>query len=260
MDVLVVGGTGAAGRATAVALAARGHGVRVLSRSGTTDVPGAAGHRGDVSTGAGLEEALDGVDAVVDAFNVTSRNYEVAKKAFVGGTQRLLAAEARAGVGHHVLLSIVAIDGSSFPYYRAKEEQEHAVEAGPVPYTIQRTTQFHEFAGQLAAQLKFGPLVAVPTFVTRPVAVSEVGEALADAVEAGPSGRAPDLVGPQVERVPDMARRTLRARGRRAIVVPLPLPGKVGSMMRSGRLGGSGDGNRGRQTFDEWLQGESART
>jgi len=259
MDVLVVGGTGAAGRATVVALTARGHRVRVLSRSGGTDVPGAVGYRGDLTVGAGLAEAVDGVDAVVDTFNVTSQSYEAAREAFVGTTERLLAAEKAAGVGHHVLLSIVAIDGSSFAYYRAKEQQEQAVVAGGVPYTILRATQFHEFAGQLAARIRLGPFVAVPSFVTRPVAVSEVGEALADAVEAGPTGRAPDLFGPAVETVPDMARRTLKARGSHAIVIPLRLPGKVGAMMRSGELGGNGVGQQGRQTFDEWVRGESAR-
>lgn len=256
MDVLVVGGTGEAGRATVVALVERGHAVRVLSRSGTTDVPGATGYRGDLTTGAGLTEAMKGVDAVVDTFNVRSQSYEVARKAFVGSTERLLAAEAKAGVKHHVLLSIVAIDGSSYAYYRAKEAQEKAVAAGPVPYTILRATQFHEFAGQLAAQTKFGPFVAIPTFVTRPVAVAEVGTALADAVEAPPSKRAPDLFGPTVESVPDMARRTLKARGVRAIVVPVPLPGKAGALMRSGRLGGNGVGRQGQVTFDEWVRGE----
>ncbi|GAA0271113.1 SDR family oxidoreductase [Cryptosporangium japonicum] len=259
MDVLVVGGTGAAGRATVVALVGRGHTVRVLSRSGTTDVPGAIGYRADLSTGAGLPEAVAGVDAVVDTFNVTSQSYEVARKAFVGTTERLLAAEAEAGVAHHVLLSIVAIDGSAFAYYRAKEAQEQAVIAGPVPWTIVRATQFHEFAGQLATQTKFGPFVAIPTFVTRPVAVAEVGEALADAVEAGPSGRAPDLFGPKVESVPDMARRTLKARGVRAFVVPVPLPGKAGAMMRSGVLGGNGVGQQSSETFDEWVRGEPRR-
>jgi uncharacterized protein YbjT (DUF2867 family) len=259
MDVLVVGGTGAAGHAAVEALVKRGHTVRALSRSGRTDVAGATGYRADLSTGEGLEEAMRGADAVVDTFNVATQSYEVARTAFVGTTERLLAAEAEAGVRHHVLLSIVAIDGSSFAYYRAKEQQEQAVLGGSVPYTILRTTQFHEFAGQLAARMKFGPLVAVPTIVTRPVAVSEVGQALADAVEAGPSGRAPDLFGPEVERLPDMARRTLEARGVRAVVVPLPLPGKVGAMMRSGSMGGNGVGRQGNQTFDEWLRGESAR-
>ncbi|MFI5958556.1 SDR family oxidoreductase [Cryptosporangium sp. NPDC051539] len=259
MDVLVVGGTGAAGRAAVVALAGRGHTVRALSRSGKTDVPGAIGYRADLSTGEGLAKAMSGVDAVVDAFNVRSQSYETARTAFVGATERLLAAGKEAGVGHHVLLSIVAIDNSPFAYYRAKEAQEQAVLAGQVPYTIVRATQFHEFGGQLAEQTRFGPFVVLPTFVTRPVAVSEVGEALADAVEAGPSGRAPDLCGPAVERVPDMARRTLKARGVRAVVIPLPLPGKVGAMMRSGALGGDGSGRQGRQTFDEWVRGESAK-
>ncbi|MFG1920792.1 SDR family oxidoreductase [Cryptosporangium sp. NPDC048952] len=259
MDVLVVGGTGEAGRATVVALVERGHTVRVLSRSGTTDVPGATGYRGDLTTGAGLHEAMAGVEAVVDTFNVTTQSYDVARKAFVGSTERLLAAEVEAGVKHHVLLSIVAIDGSSFPYYRAKVDQEQAVVAGPVPYTILRATQFHEFAGQLATQTKFGPFVVVPTIVTRPVAVSEVGEVLADVVEAPPAERAPDLFGPAVQKMPDMVRRTLQARGVRALVIPVPLPGKVGEMMRSGRMGGNGVGRRSHETFDEWVQGEPRR-
>jgi uncharacterized protein YbjT (DUF2867 family) len=253
MDVLVVGGTGVAGRAAVAALVARGHAVRALSRSGGSDVSGATGYRGDLSTGVGLTEAVAGVDAVIDASNTTTPSYKAAVAAFVGGTRRLMDAEVAAGVKHHVLVSIVGIDDAPLAYYRAKVQQERAVADGPVPATILRATQFHELAGQITERMRVGPVALIPKMVIRPVAAVEVGAALADAVEAGPVGRAPDLRGPKVENLVDLARRRLAAHHRRAFVVPLPMPGKVGRMMRSGQLGGS-DGVLGQMTFDEWAR------
>lgn len=252
MDVLVVGGTGAAGRAASEVLVERGYRVRVLSRAGGTDVPGATGYRGDLLTGAGLAEALAGVHTVVDTSNASGTSQEKLKRFFVDGTRRLLEAEAAAGVKHHVLLSIVGIDGVPYAYYRAKVDQEKVVTEGPVPATILRATQFHDFAGQIAARTRFGPFVLVPTMSTRPVAVAEVATALTDAVERGAPGRAPDLRGPREEQLVDLVRRQLRARGDRAIVVPLHVPGKAGKSMRSGDLGGTG-GVLGHQSFDDWL-------
>jgi uncharacterized protein YbjT (DUF2867 family) len=197
MHVLVVGGTGMVGRPTVEELARRGHEVRVLSRHPGPDNAQVRQVAGDVSTGAGLAEAMDGVDAVVDVSNVATLDQDVATRFFVGATDRLLAAEAAAGVGQHVLLSIVGIDRVPTGYYRAKVAQERAVESGAdaagVRWTILRATQFHEFAGQMIQRLRRGPLVPVPVMAVQPVSTLDVAKALADAVEqeAGPSGRVP---------------------------------------------------------------------
>src|SRR3954454_19762015 len=146
MRFLVIGGTGTAGRPLVAELIHRGHEVRVLStRGGTAGIPGARGHRGDVVTGDGLEEAVRGVDVVVDCMNVETLSRRRAMAMFVQGTRRLLAAEQAPGVRHHVLLSIAGIEAVPYPYYVAKLRQEEAVAAGPVPYTVLRATTFHEF-------------------------------------------------------------------------------------------------------------------
>jgi len=242
MRVLVVGGTGTAGGAVVAELASRGHAVRVLSRSGRAP-QGTTGVRGDLVTGEGLEAALDGVRAVVDASNVTTLSRRRATDFFVGSTRRLVAAGRAAGVRHHVLLSIVGVDRTPTGYYRAKVAQEQAVteavEAGAgssMGWSLLRATQFHDFAGQMIARGRVGPLVVVPGMRVRPVAVAGVGVALADAVEAGPLGRLPDLAGPDVMELTAMARAVLEARGERGRVVGVRVPGAAGRALRTGGL------------------------
>src|SRR5262245_42788530 len=137
MRIAVVGGTGLVGRFTVDALRRRGQDVVVLSRS-----------RGvDVATGKGLDDTLVGVDALVDVMSAEPADAEAARKVFGGATRNLLAAGQRARVKHHVLLSIAGIhrvEGNA--HCAGKRAQEELVSAGPVPWTIQPATQFHEFA------------------------------------------------------------------------------------------------------------------
>jgi len=242
MRILVVGGTGTVGRPTVEELARRGHKVLVLTRhpgSGNRDV---RPKRGDVTTGTGLAEAMVGVDAVVDVSNVTTLDEVVATRFFVAATDRLLAAEAEAGVGLHVLLSIVGVDQVPSGYYRAKVAQERALAAAAgaagLRWTVLRATQFHEFAAQMIERLRRGPLVPVPVMAVQPVSTIDVAKALADAVEQGAltSGRVRDVAGPDAMSLTDMVRAVLHARGERALVLPIPLPGVAGHAMRSGAL------------------------
>jgi uncharacterized protein YbjT (DUF2867 family) len=258
MDVLVVGGTGTAGRPTVRELVRRGHAVRVLSRrrDGAPD-PGARFVEGDLVSGAGLTEGLAGADAVVDVSNIATLKGDRARAFFVGATRRLVAAEAAAGVRHHVLLSIVGVDRVPTGYYKAKLAQEQALaeaaDAAGVGWSLLRATQFHDFAGQIAATARRGPFVIVPGMTVRPVSTEEVAAALADAVEAGPAGRLPVLAGPATMRLPDMVRALLRRRAEGGFVVPLPLPGRAGS----GLVPAPGEPARyGRRTFAEWLQAQ----
>ncbi|MFV2145050.1 MULTISPECIES: SDR family oxidoreductase [Isoptericola] len=244
MRIAVAGGTGVVGRHVVDALERGGHQAVVLARS-----------RGvDVATGDGLDAALEGADAVVDTLNVTSLKEKVATDFFTTTSRNLLSAGARAGVGHHVLLSIVGVDrAAGYGYYRAKAAQEEVVRGGSVPWTVVRATQFHEFPGQVLGQVP-GPVGIMPRMRCRPVAAAEVGAYLAE-VAAGPAqGRAPEIAGPREEQMVDMARRLLRAQGRRRWVLPVDFPG-TGADFRGGALLPDGEGPRGTVTFDEWLGG-----
>ena len=253
MDVLVVGGTGTAGRPVVRELLRRGHGVRVLSRHADGVEPGGRHAAADLTTGDGLAAAVDGVDAVVDVSNIASLKGDLAREFFVGSTRRLVAAEAAAGVRRHVLLSIVGVDRMPTGYYKAKLAQEQALaeaaDAAGIAWSVLRATQFHDFAALMLRQARRGPVVVVPALTVRPVATDDVAAALADAVEGGASGHLPVLAGPRSVRLTDMVRALLRRRDERAVVVPLPVPGRGMALVPA-----PGETARyGRGTFEAWL-------
>lgn len=248
MRIAVAGGTGTVGRYVTEVARAAGHGVAVLARSAGADV----------ITGHGLRAALDGADVVIDVTNVTTTSARAARAFFRTATGRLLQAEKGAGVGHHVALSIVGIDAIDASYYAGKLAQERAVATGDVPYTIARAAQFHEFAGQLLARVP-GPIAVMPRMLVRPVAAREVAEHLVAVAEAGPRGRAPDLVGPLDEELADLARRQLAFDGVRRRVLDVRLPGVYGAGLASGSLRGGPEASRGAITFDQWLRSDHAR-
>ena len=174
MRVAIAGGTGLMGGLVVDDATARGHEVVVLARS-----------RGvDLVTGAGVDAALRGADAVVDVTNVGTMKADASTDFFETATRTLLAAEQRAGVERHVALSIVGVERAPFDYYAGKRAQEVAIEAGPVPWTILRATQFHEFAEQIYATAHAGPLHLAPKMRTQPIAAREVAA-------PGGSGRVP---------------------------------------------------------------------
>ncbi len=168
-------------------------------------------------------------------------------------TEHLLAAGAVTGVGHHVALSIVGIDDVDTGYYAGKRHQEQVLAEGAVPWSVLRATQFHEFAEQALGFARVGPFSLVPRMLSQPVAASEVAAALVDLVEAGPSGRVPDLAGPEKLQMVDLARRVSKVRGLGRRVVGVRLPGAAGRAMQSGALTPTSAGPRGRISFEEWL-------
>jgi len=245
MKIAVAGGTGTVGRHVVDVARERGHEVVVLTRSAGVDV----------ITGQGLAAALRGVEAVVDASNLVTLDAKKAERFFTTGSRNLLAAEAAAGVRHHVLLSIVGIDRAPYGYYAAKVAQERVVEQGDVPWTIQRATQFHEFAAQMLDGMSFAGLHLAPKLRTAPVAAREVGERLVAVAEAGPAGHVADLAGPREERLEEMIRKLARARALRGPVIAVSMPGKQFAAMRSGATLPGPDAVRARQAFDEWVAG-----
>ena len=248
MRVAILGGTGLTGRAVVAALAATGHDALALSRAGGVDAV----------AGLGLDEALAGADVLVDAINLPAGEVDEARTLFGAATRNALAAAARAGVGHYVLLSIVGIDRfEGPPHHAGKRLQEELVEAGQVPFTIQRATEYHEFAEMVAGWTTDGGVARVPPVAVQPVAVSDVGAVLAEVATGPPQGRAPDLAGPRVEDLADMAARVLALRPGSVRVEPSWDAGLYGPDLGDALLPGPG-ARLAPTTFDRWLAGISA--
>ena len=248
MRIAVIGGTGVAGRATVAALRQAGHDVAVLARL-----------RGvDVSTGEGLDEALVGVDVVIDVTNAQAADTEKTRNLFATATRNILAAE-RARVKHHALLSIVGlerIEGNA--HYAGKRLQEEILLSGPIPLTIQRATQFHEFAGMVVDWTRQGNVATMPPILVQPVAASDVGAVLAEIAAGDPRGRAVDLAGPEPQDLVDMARRTLEARGEPLRLIPSWRSGVFGEEAAGENLLPGPEARLAPTTFDTWLTTQSA--
>lgn len=223
MKIAVAGGTGLTGGYAVEALRAAGHEPVVLSRAAGVDV----------RSGDGLADALHGVDAVIDALSTNDRND--ARAFHVDTTRALQQAGAAAGARHLVTLSIVGIDRvSAFPYYAAKLAQEQAAKEGPLPVSIVRAAQFHEFAAQVISWMRKGPIALVPRMTVQTIAARSVGAVLAEVAAGEPLDAILDIAGPEVTTLPARARAVLKARHRRLLVLPVPVPGQAGKQMRAG--------------------------
>jgi uncharacterized protein YbjT (DUF2867 family) len=243
MRIAVAGATGNIGARTVAALEQGGHDVVRISRSLGVDL----------STGDGLDEALVGVEAVIDASNGPVLDQAGTVAYFGTATRNLLAAEERAGVRHHVLLSIVGIhrvEGNA--HYAGKREQERLVSAGGVPWTIVPATQFHDFAATVVSWTEQDGVATLPPLLVQPIAPADVADILAEIATGEPRGRYVDVAGPEPQDLVDMARRTNRARGREVKLVPT-WSGFLGVEM-AGNVLLPGDGARiAPTTFDDWL-------
>jgi uncharacterized protein YbjT (DUF2867 family) len=244
--VLVTGGTGMLGRRLVPLLVERGHAVRLLARRADSDRDEVEALRGDVRTGEGLRPALRGVDAVVHAATSPRRH---ARKTEVLGARNVLDAISHSGSPVHLIyVSIVGVDRSRFPYYKAKWEAERLVESSGTGWSIQRATQFHDLLDQFLG----GPVfVRTPNLSFQVVDAGEVAGRLADLVEAGPSARAPDFGGPQVLSIRELASARREATGRAARLIPVPPLGPLRDFDAGHHL--CPDHPSGRTTWRQWL-------
>jgi uncharacterized protein YbjT (DUF2867 family) len=251
MTVAVVGGTGTLGSLVVADLLGRGERVAVLSRRDANVPAGAEHRRVDLTTGEGLDLALDGVRAVVDAAN----SQKGAKETLVEGTRRLTEAGAQAGVANHVTISIVGIDKVPISYYEAKLAQEEALEAGEVPWTLLRATQFHQLLdGAFATAARFGVRPTGKAKV-QPIDPAVVAARLAEAALAAPAGRLPDIGGPRVQTLGELSREWVTARGKHRLPFRVPALGKMGKALAAGGLCDERASVPG-EDFAEWLAHE----
>jgi len=251
MKIAVVGGTGTLGSVLTGELARSGHDVVALSRNPRA-LPRPVEHLSiELTSGAGLDAALAGIEVVVDASNSGPRN---AAPVLVEGTERLLQASAVAGVGHYVGISIVGCDRVPTAYYDVKVEQERTIAAGQVPWSLLRATQFHTLIALAFGRM--GRLGVVPTGPARlqPVDVGVVAARMAAVAVAEPAGRLADVAGPEVLTLSELAR-TWRHAGHRALPLRIPLPRRIGQPLREGALTDPG-ATAGGATFAEWLERE----
>jgi uncharacterized protein YbjT (DUF2867 family) len=243
MRIAVAGATGNIGTLTVNTLEHLGHEVVGISRSLGVDL----------ATGDGLDDALVEVNAVIDVTNIAADTPADSIERFGTATRRLLDAGARRGVEHHVLLSILGldrVDGNA--HYAGKREQERLVASGPLPFTIVRASQFHDFAEMVAGWTERDGTASIAPLLVQPIAHRDVAGILAETAVAAPLGTHIDIAGPEPHDLVDMARLTYQARGKSVTLVPTWSAG-FGTEMAGDVLLPTADVRIAPTTFDEWL-------
>jgi uncharacterized protein YbjT (DUF2867 family) len=245
MKIVVIGGTGLIGSKTVVILRQGGHEVVAASpKNGINSI-----------TGEGLKEALAGAQVVIDLANSPSFEDKAVLEFFETSGRNLQAAEAAAGVRHHVALSIVGTDRTpDNGYFRAKVAQEKLIEASGIPYTIIRATQFLEFLGTIAATSADGNTVRLSPGLFQPIAADDVAALVADVALAAPRNGIVDIAGPERAPLNEIIARYLKAVGDPREVVCDPEARYWGGRVEERSLVPLGEARLGRIGLDEWLR------
>ena len=244
MKIVVIGSTGLIGSKVVEKLKQKGH-----------EATAAAPNTGvNTITGEGLKEAMVGAQVVIDLANSPSFEDKAALEFFETSGRNLLAAEAAAGVGHHVALSIVAVGRTDNGYFRAKLAQERLIEASGIPYTIVRATQFMEFLGGIADSSTDGNTVRLPPVLFQPIAADDVAANVADAALAAPRNGTVEIAGPERAPFNELVARYLKAIGDRREVVMDPRAQYWGAQVEERSLVPLGEARLGRILLDEWLR------
>lgn len=244
MKIVVIGGSGLIGAKLVKILRERGHEVLAASPSSGFNTV----------TGMGVSEALHGAQVVVDVANSPSFEDTAVLEFFTKSGRNLLAAEAAAGVRHHVALSVVGTDRLlASGYFRAKLAQEELIQASKIPYTIVRATQFFEFVGAIAQSGTEGQTVRLPPALMQPIVSDDVAAALADAALAEPLNGTVELAGPEPIRMDELVRRFLVARQDPRQVITDPQAGYYGTAVNDRSLTPGENPRLGRTWFADWL-------
>ena len=256
--VLITGGTGTLGRELVPRFATARHDVRILSRrpAPPDKHPTAEWAQAQIENGEGLPEAVQGVDTIVHCASSPFRQTEAVD---VDGTERLLKAAREAGVSHLFYISIVGIDRIPLPYYKHKLAAEALVQEGGVPWSILRATQFHYLIDGFLGTLLRLPVGLVPTsFRFQPIYAGDVADRMVEDASGDPAGRLPDLGGPEVFTMGELARTWLAARRLRRWIAPLPLFGKVAAGFKAG-YNCTPENAYGKVTWIDWLRTKYGR-
>jgi uncharacterized protein YbjT (DUF2867 family) len=244
MKIVVIGGTGRIGSTV----------VNILRENGHESVPAAPSLGINTITGEGLAEALSGSDVVVDVTNSPSFESAAVMEFFQTSTRNLLEAEAQAGTGHHVALSIVGIDRSpDSGYFRAKVTQEKLIEAGSIPYSIVQATQFFEFVDAIANAATVGSEVHMPPVAFQPIAAADVAAAVAEAAMGEPLNGRREIAGPDLMRFDDVIRRRLQVQDDPRTVVIDPAAPYFGSVPAEQSLVPLNGAQLGKIHYEDWL-------
>jgi len=244
MKIVVIGGSGLIGKKVVTNL--RQHGHEVVAASPSSGV--------NTVTGEGLAQALAGAQVVVDVANAPSWEDNAVLAFFETSGRNLLAAEAAAGVGHHVALSVVGTDRLlASGYFRAKMAQEKLIKASPIPYTIVRATQFFEFVGGIAQSATEGQTVRLPAAMMQPIVSDDVADVMVDVALAKPLNSTIDLAGPERIRMDELVRQFLSANGDARMVITDASATYYGINVNDQSLTPGENPRLGTTRFSDWL-------
>jgi len=244
MKIVVIGGTGLIGSKVVEKLKQKGH--KAIAAAPNTGI--------NTITGEGLKEAMAGTQAVIDLANSPSFEDKAVLEFFQTSGRNLLAAEAAAGVRHHVALSIVGTDRSDNGYFRAKVAQEKLIKTSGIPYTIIRSTQFMEFLGGIADSSADGNIVRISPGLFQPIAADDVAAIVADVALAAPRNGIVEIAGPERAPFNEIVARYLKAVGDPREVVRDPEARYWGGRVEEHSLVPLGEARLGPIGFDEWLR------
>jgi uncharacterized protein YbjT (DUF2867 family) len=250
MRIVVIGGTGLIGSKTVPILREDGH--EVIAASPNTGV--------NTITGEGLKEAMRGTQVVIDLANSPSFEDKAVLEFFETSGHNLHAAEAAAGVKHHVALSIVGTDRTpENGYFRAKVAQEKLIAASGIPYTIIRSTQFLEFLKGIADSGTDGDVVRLSPGLFQPIAAADVARIVADVALATPRNGIVEIAGPERAPFDEIVARYLKAIGDPRKVVRDPEARYYGGRVEERSLVPLGEARLGHIDLDEWLRRSQAK-